>query len=58
MPAKKTDYGTVIFHWTLAACLVVAVVTGLRIAAATPGHDWLNVLDFLLPKAAVWTEHL
>lgn len=58
MPAKKTDYGTVIFHWTLAACLVVAVVTGLRIAAATPGHDWLHVLDFLLPKAAVWTEHL
>lgn len=58
MPAKKTDYGTVIFHWTLAACLVVAAATGLRIATATPGHDWLNVLDFLLPQAAVWTDHL
>lgn len=57
-PAKKTDYGTVIFHWTLAACLVVAVATGLRIAAAAPGHDWLNFLDFLLPEAAVWTRHL
>ena len=57
-PAKKTDYGTVIFHWTLAACLVVAVATGLRIAAAAPGHDWLNVLDFLLPEATVWTRHL
>lgn len=57
-PTKKTDYGTVIFHWTLAACLAVAVATGLRIATATPGHDWLNILDFLLPKAAVWTEHL
>lgn len=58
VPAKKTDYGTVIFHWMLAVCLVVAVATGLRIATAIPGHDWLNILDFLLPKAAVWTEHL
>lgn len=58
LPTKKTDYGTVIFHWTLAACLVVAVATGLRIATASPGHDWLHVLDFLLPQAAVWTEHL
>jgi hypothetical protein len=56
--AKKTDYGTVIFHWALAACLAVAVATGLRIATETPGRDWLNVFDFFLPKAAVWTEHL
>jgi hypothetical protein len=56
--AKKTDYGTVIFHWALAASLAVAVVTGLRIATATPGREWLNVFDFVLPKASVWTEHL
>jgi Ethylbenzene dehydrogenase/Prokaryotic cytochrome b561 len=57
-PAKKTDYGTVILHWALATSLAVAVVTGLRIATETPGRDWLNVFDFLLPKTAVWTEHL
>lgn len=56
--AKKTDYGTVIFHWALAASLAVAVATGLRIATETPGRDWLDIFDFLLPKAAVWTEHL
>jgi hypothetical protein len=58
LPAKKTDYGTIIFHWALAASIVVAVATGLRIATETPGREWLNVFDFFLPKAAVWTEHL
>ena len=58
LPAKKTDYGTIIFHWALAASIVVAVATGLRIATETPGHEWLDVFDFFLPKAAVWTEHL
>jgi ethylbenzene dehydrogenase/cytochrome b561-like protein len=58
LPKKKTDYGTVIFHWALAASLAVAVATGLRIATETPGRDWLNFFNFFLPKAAVWTEHL
>ncbi len=58
VPTKKSDYGTVIFHWALAASLAVAVATGLRIATVTPGHDWLEIFDYFLPKAAVWTEHL
>jgi hypothetical protein len=55
---KKTDYGTVIFHWLLVALLALAVVTGLRIATETPDRTWIDVLDALLPKATVWTHHI
>ena len=56
---KKTDFGTVLLHWTLVALLVVAVATGLRIALDGP-HDlrWLHVLDFVLPQSIVWTAHI
>ena len=55
---RKTDYGTVILHWLLVGALSVAIVTGLRIAGEVPDRTWINVLDFVLPKAAVWTAHI
>ena len=55
---KKTDYGTVIFHWLLVGSLGIAIATGLRIATEAPGHTWINVLDPVLPEVTVWTEHL
>ena len=55
---KKTDYGTVVFHWLLVGALAIAMATGLRIATEGPDRVWINVLDPILPKAAVWTEHL
>jgi hypothetical protein len=55
---KKTDYGTVILHWLLVGLLVIAIATGLRIATESPDRDWINILDLVLPKAAVWTWHL
>jgi cytochrome b subunit of formate dehydrogenase len=56
---KKTDFGTVLLHWTLVALLLVAVATGLRIALDSP-HDlhWLHAWDFLLPQSIVWTAHV
>jgi hypothetical protein len=56
---KKTDFGTILLHWTLVALLVVAVATGLRIALDSP-HDlhWLHAWDFLLPQSIVWTAHV
>jgi cytochrome b subunit of formate dehydrogenase len=56
---KKTDFGTVLLHWTLVGLLAVAVATGLRIALDGP-HDlrWLHALDFLLPQSIVWTAHV
>jgi hypothetical protein len=57
-PTKRTDYGTIIFHWLLAASLVIAIGTGLRIAAESADHAWIIIFDALLPQAAVWTGHL
>lgn len=57
-PSKRTDYGTIVFHWLLAASLVLAIGTGLRIAAESAVHAWIIKLDPVLPAAAVWTEHL
>jgi hypothetical protein len=54
----KTDYGTVILHWLLVAVLAVAIATGLRIAGEAPDRTWINVFDFVLPGAAVWTAHI
>jgi len=55
---RKTDYGTIILHWTLVASLVVALLSGLRIATETPGHTWVNLLDIVLPRSVVWTAHM
>ena len=55
---RKTDYGTLILHWTLVASLVVAFLTGLRIATETPGRNWINLLDIVLPRSVVWTAHM
>lgn len=55
---RKTDYGTIILHWMLVVSLVVAFLSGLRIATETPGHTWINFLDGVLPRFAVWTAHM
>lgn len=55
---RKTDTGTIVLHWLLAAILVVLVATGLRIAADSAGNSWLLAFDFILPKQIVWTAHV
>jgi hypothetical protein len=55
---RKTDYGTVILHWLLVGLLAIAIATGLRIATESPDRTWINILDLVLPAAAVWTWHL
>jgi hypothetical protein len=55
---RKTDYGTIILHWTFVAAFVVALVTGLRIATETPDRTWLNWLDAVLPSSSAWTGHM
>jgi hypothetical protein len=57
--SPRTDFGTVILHWTLVGLLTISVVTGLRIATASPlDLGWLHALDHLLPKTIVWTAHM
>jgi hypothetical protein len=55
---RKTDYGTIVLHWTLVAALSVAFLTGLKIATETPGHTWINWVDGILPHSSVWTAHM
>jgi hypothetical protein len=56
--SRKTDYGTIILHWSLVSALAVALVSGLKIAAEVPGRSWINLLDPILPGATVWTAHV
>jgi hypothetical protein len=58
MKPRKTDYGTIILHWLLVAAISVAFVTGLRIATEAPDRSWINTIDFILPRASVWTLHI
>jgi cytochrome b subunit of formate dehydrogenase len=55
---RRTDYGTIILHWLLACATIVALITGLRIATEAPDHAWLNKIDWMLPRAHVWTWHM
>lgn len=58
MRQLKTDYGTIILHWTFVAAFVVALVTGLRIATETPDRTWINWFDAVLPRDSVWIAHM
>jgi hypothetical protein len=55
---RKTDYGTIILHWTFVAAFAVALVTGLRIATETPDRTWINWFDMVLPRDSVWIAHM
>jgi hypothetical protein len=55
---RKTDYGTIILHWTFVAAFAVALVTGLRIATETPDRTWINWFDAVLPRDSVWLAHM
>lgn len=58
MRQRKTDYGTIILHWTFVAAFAVALVTGLRIATETPDRTWINWFDIVLPRDSVWIAHM
>lgn len=58
MRQRKTDYGTIILHWTFVAAFAVALVSGLRIAAETPERTWINLLDAVLPQQSAWAAHM
>ncbi len=58
MRQRKTDYGTIILHWTFVAAFAVALVTGLRIATETPDRTWINWFDAILPRDGVWLAHM
>ncbi len=57
--SPKTDFGTVILHWTLVTLFVTCVITGLRITTVSPfDFGWVQALDGILPYSMVWTAHV
>ena len=58
MKPRGTDYGTVILHWLLVGATGVAFFTGLRIATEAPDREWINALDFVLPRVDIWIWHV
>ena len=58
MRHRKTDYGTIILHWSFVAAFAVALLSGLRIATESPDRTWINLFDVFLPRDSVWTAHM
>jgi hypothetical protein len=56
--SRRTDYGTIILHWSLVFALSVALGSGLKIAAEAPDRAWINLLDPILPGTTVWAAHV
>ena len=56
--SRRTDYGTIILHWSLVCALSIALVSGLKIAAEAPDRSWINLLDPILPGTTVWAAHV
>lgn len=56
---QKSDLGTILVHWLIAASLLGAAVTGLSIASGDDPNLWASrYLDFLLPRENLWYVHL
>lgn len=55
---KRTDAGTVILHWLLAASLALSVLTGLRFAVDMPDTGYLKFIEPFLPVAKIWIIHI
>jgi len=55
---KRTDAGTVLLHWSLAALLALSVLTGLRFAVDMPDTGYLDFISPYLPVAKIWILHI
>ena len=55
---KRTDAGTVVLHWSLAVCLALSVLTGLRFAVDMPDTGYLDAISPWLPVAKIWILHI
>jgi len=53
----RSDYGTILLHWSLAIAIVTSLVTGLRLSADAEGSVFAKSLDWMLPQGEIWTWH-
>ena len=55
--ARNTDLPTMALHWAVTVCLLVSILTGLRIAADSPDAQWAQALSGVLPQGDVIELH-
>lgn len=55
---RKTDFITVLLHWSLVLTLALSLLTGLRIASDDPNATWTRMLDSILLQGNVIVWHV
>jgi hypothetical protein len=55
--APRSDIGTVVLHWIVAAAMVASLLTGLRISADAPNAVISKLLSPILLQGEIWTVH-
>ena len=53
----RTDFGTLVLHWTTAIAFLVSLFTGIRIAADALHAPFSKWLSPILPQGEMWTWH-
>lgn len=53
----RSDYGTIVLHWSLAIAIVVSLLTGLRLSADAEYSVVAKALEPILPQGEIWTWH-
>ena len=55
---KKTDVGTIFFHWLIVVTLFFSTITGLRIGLKPSDETFGIIFETLLPTNNIWLLHL
>jgi cytochrome b subunit of formate dehydrogenase len=55
--SPRSDFGTVVLHWTTATAFLISLFTGIRIAADNPKAIVSKWLTPILPQGEIWTWH-
>jgi cytochrome b subunit of formate dehydrogenase len=55
--SPRSDFGTVLLHWTTAIAFLISLFTGIRIASDNPATVVSKWLIPILPQGEIWSWH-
>jgi cytochrome b subunit of formate dehydrogenase len=55
--SPRSDFGTVLLHWTTAVAFLISLLTGIRIASDNPQAVVSKWLIPILPQGEIWSWH-
>ena len=55
--SPRSDFGTVLLHWTTAITFLISLFTGIRIASDNPDAVVSKWLTPILPQGEIWSWH-